>query len=289
MTCEEQFKSRTSQAYKDCVAQRKAEELKLAKGLDLKEPEVIELDEVVVEDKFVNKRVSAPKIAKTNEEGLEIIEDDENKDNKRDVVEKASYLVNSFSPFTVNPDSGNFWQDTKTWMSDLENTASTLANITDIAAETAGNVLKLENLKFENLKGEKEAFRVIGENLNSNNYEEINIPTYNAVQKLAVEQLIFKKKQNLTASELNDPENYMPTPIEIWAETNFLFKKALPYASQEKSTIVDISAQALDINPNNKMVDYISDFYGYARNGWLIGDEVQPVYDMFNSVGDDQT
>ena len=265
MTCEEQFKSRTSQAYKDCVAQRKAEELKLAKGLDLKEPAVIELDEVVVEDKFVNKRVSAPKIAKTNEEGLEIIEDDENKENKRDVVEKASYLVNSFSPFTVNPDSGNFWQDTKTWMSDLENTASTLANITDIAAETAGNVLKLENLKFENLKGEKEAFRVIGENLNSNNYEEINIPTYNAVQKLAVEQLIFKKKQNLTASELNDPENYMPTPIEIWAETNFLFKKALPYASQEKSTIVDISAQALDINPNNKMVDYISDFYGYDR------------------------
>jgi hypothetical protein len=289
MTCEEQFKSRTSQAYKDCVAQRKAEELKLAKGLDLKEPEVIELDEVVVEDKLVKKRVSAPKIAKINEEGLEIIEDDENKDNKRDVVEKASYLVNSFSPFTVNPDSSNFWQDTKTWMSDLENTASTLANITDIAAETAGNVLKLENLKFENLKGEKEAFRVIGENLNSNNYEEINIPTYNAVQKLAVEQLIFKKKQNLTASELNDPENYMPTAIEIWAETNFLFKKALPYASQEKTTIVDISAQALDINPNNEMVDYISDFYGYARNGWLIGDQVQPVYDMFNSVGDDQT
>ena len=93
----------------------------------------------------------------------------------------------------------------------------------------------------------------------------------------------------ITASELNDPENYMPTAMEIWAETNFLFQKALPYASQEKTTIVDLAAQAADINPNNGVVDYISDFYGYARNGWLIGDEVQPVYDMFNSVGDEQT
>ena len=289
MTCEEQFKSRTSQAYKDCVAQRKAEEIKLAKGLPTADPETIELDEVIVEGKIVQKPVEQKKISRTNVEGLEIIEDDVLEDKQRDAVEKASYIVNSFSPFTVDPDSGNFWQDSKTWLSDLENKASTLANTVDIAANTAGNILKLENLKFENLKGEKEAFRVIGENLNSNIYEEIDIPTYNAVQKLALEQLIFKKKQNLTASELNDPENYMPTAMEIWAETNFLFQKALPYASQEKTTIVDLAAQAANINPNNGVVDYISDFYGYARNGWLIGDEVQPIYDMFNSVGDEQT
>jgi len=80
----------------------------------------------------------------------------------------------------------------------------------------------------------------------------------------------------------------MPSAIEIWAETNFLFKKALPYASQEKTTIIDIAAQSADINPNNEMVDYISDFYGYARNGWLIGELTQPVYDMFNSGSDEQ-
>jgi hypothetical protein len=277
-----------TQAYKDCVAKKKAEEKLLAEGLKTAKPQVIELDEVVVEDKLGGS-IKPLKIPKTNAEGLEIIEDDIKDDKQRKLVKKASYLVNSFSPFTVSPDDENFWTDTKNWLLDLEDTASTIANVTDIASDTAGRLIKLENLKFENLKGEKEAFRVIGENLNSNKYEEIDIPTYNAVQNLALEQLIFKKKQNLTASELNDPENYMPNAIEIWAETNFLFKKALPYASQEKTTIVDITAQALNINPNNEMVDYISDFYGYARNGWLIGDEVQPIYDMFNSEGNEQT
>ena len=62
MTCEEQFKSRTSQAYKDCVAQRKAEEIKLAKGLPTADPETIELDEVIVEGKIVQKLVEQKKI-----------------------------------------------------------------------------------------------------------------------------------------------------------------------------------------------------------------------------------
>lgn len=277
-----------TQAYKDCVAKKKAEEKLLSEGLNIAKPQVIELDEVVVTKDKLGGYIKPSKIPKTNAEGLEIIEDDIKDDKQRKLVKKASYLVNSFSPFTISPDDDNFWTDTKNWLLDLEDKALNIANVADIASDTAGRLIKLENLKFENLKGEKEAFRVIGENLNSNKYEEIDIPTYSAVQKLALEQLIFEKKQNLTASELNDPENYMPNAIEIWAETNFLFKKALPYASQEKTTIVDIAAQALDINPNNKTVDYISDFYGYARNGWLIGDEVQPIYDMFNSESDEQ-
>ena len=61
-----------TQAYKDCVAKKKAEEKLLAEGLKTAKPQVIELDEVVVEDKLGGS-IKPLKIPKTNAEGLEII------------------------------------------------------------------------------------------------------------------------------------------------------------------------------------------------------------------------
>ena len=77
-----------TQAYKDCVAKKKAEEKLLAEGLKTAKPQVIELDEVVVEDKLGGS-IKPLKIPKTNAEGLEIIEDDIKDDKQRKTCKKS--------------------------------------------------------------------------------------------------------------------------------------------------------------------------------------------------------
>ena len=280
MTCEELHKDKESQAYKDCVAQKKSKELNTDKV------EEVKLDEVVVEGE---KEKQVIPTVKKNAEGLEIVKQEpKTKDKPKDVVEKASYMLNTITPFNIDPEAGSFWKDTQSWLGDLEDKASKTLDIVDTVSSIAGKKIKLENLKFENLKGEKKAFKVIGENLDASTFEDIDAPTYNAVQELALQQLIFEKKKNLKTSELDNPENYMPSAIEIWGETARLLLNSLPYASGENTTPIDMSAQALGIDSNLAMVDAISDFYGYARNGWLIGEEIQPIYNMFNSDEEDQ-
>ena len=277
--CKELHKEGTPE-YDACVEQKKAKELNVDK---IKEEK---LDEVIVDAEKPKEIIS---IVEKNAEGLEIVKQEpKTKDKSKDLVEKASYVLNTLTPFNIDPEAGSFWQDTKAWLGNLENKTSTALDIVDTASDIVGKEIKLANLKFENLKGVKESYKVIGKNLGADTFENIDAPTYNAVQELALQQLIFEKKKNLKASELNDPENYMPTGIEIWGETARLLLNSLPYASGEKTTPVDISAQGLGIDTDLAIVDAISDFYGYARNGWLIGEEIQPIYKMFNSNEEDQ-
>ena len=283
--CKELHKQGTPE-YDACVEQKKAKELELSQGIELSEGEVIKLDEIVLEAPKTKKE-TIPTVEK-NAEGLEIIKE-EPKKKRIDAVKTASYVVNSITPFNVNPEAGSFWQDTKTWLGNVEGKTSKLFDAVDTASDIAGKQIKLNNLKFENLKGVEKAYKVIGENLGADTFENIDGPTYNAVQELALQQLIFEKKKNLKASQLNDPENYMPSSIELWGETARLLQKSLPYASGEKTTPVDIGAKAIfGLDSNLATVDMISDFYGYMRNGWLIGETVQPIYEMFNSNNDDQ-
>ena len=288
--CKELHKQGTPE-YDACVEQKKARELELSQGITLSEGETIELPEIILEAPSKEEKI-IPTVQK-NAEGLEIIkEEPKSKSDKKKRVESvktASYIINSITPFNVDPEVGSFWQDTKNWMENVEGKTSKVFDAIDIVSDVAGKQIKLNNLKFENLKGVEKAYKVIGENLGADTFESIDMPTYNAVQELALQQLIFEKKKNLKASQLNDPENYMPTSIELWGETARLLQKSLPYASGEKTTPVDIAAKAaFGLDSNLATVDMISDFYGYMRNGWLIGETVQPIYEMFNSNDEGQ-
>ena len=287
--CKELHKEGTPE-YEACVEQNKIEKE------NEKVSDEIKLEEVIVEapkvDKpqelIIDKKPDGAKVAKIKKEKEFKLGEDESLEKVDKIREKASYVLNTITPFDVDPEAGSFWQDTKDWLGGLEEKTSTLLNVVDKASNIAGKQIKLNNLKFENLKGVEESYKVIGQNLNASSFEDIEAETYNAVQELALKQLIFEKKKNLTSSELSNPENYMPSAIEIWGETARILQKSLPYASGEKTTIVDLSAETLGIDSNLAMVDMISDFYGYMRNGWLIGKEVQPIYNMFNSNDENQ-
>ena len=291
--CKELHKEGTDE-YKACVEQSKLE------------VEEIKLDEVVVKGK--KKPKTSGEVINIDGKQQVSFEIDKPKEEEKvekevDPVETASYLINSLTPFTIDPDVGSFWQDSKNWFSTQIEKTSKIFDAVDKVVDAVGEAKDLnvlENLTLpvegldmldlsiedgklkEDIVAYDETYKIIGESLGFIDIANLELKQYNALSDLATDNLIIQRKKDLTPAEQANLSSYMPSGIDIWAETMRIIKRSIPYASQEKYTPVDAAAEALGIEDSG-MTSLIADFYGYARNGWIQGEGVQKAFEMFNS------
>tara|TARA_R100001369_G_C3325653_1_gene169683 strand:+ start:435 stop:7256 length:6822 start_codon:yes stop_codon:yes gene_type:complete len=291
--CKELHKEGTDE-YKACVEQNKLE------------VEEIELDEVVVEGKKQPKTSGEViNIDGRQQVSFKIDKPKEEEKVKKDAdpIDTASYLINSLTPFTIDPDVGSFWQDSKNWFSTQIEKTSKIFDAVDKVVDAVGEAKDLnvlENLTLpvegldmldlsiedgklkEDIVAYDETYKIIGESLGFIDIANLELKQYNALSDLATDNLIIQRKKDLTPAEQANLSSYMPSGVDIWAETMRIIKRSIPYASQEKYTPVDAAAEALGIEDSG-MTSLIADFYGYARNGWIQGEGVQKAFEMFNS------
>ena len=274
MTCEELHEDQTSQEYKDCKAQKKAEKLNVDK---IKEEK---LDEVTVEGKKSQEKVP-----------LEIIEKEPKKQDNFD------YSNNQLGDFEAKPEEPTFWNKLSNYLK-IGKTAISAIDLVGVAVtkeqskktlqeiELPGNGLSEVSLKTDSILTEDQAaydptFVKIGKNVSTTNIFELEDYEGLKLSDLAVQNLTIQYNKTDTTGK-----PFEPTPYDVFFETQRILDRASIHFEKD-NTLIDAAATAKGLDKDSPFLNMMSNFWKASRSGFLTSQIIQPLNDMV--YGDKET
>ena len=267
MTCEELHKDKESQAYKDCVAQKKSKELNTDKV------EEVKLDEVVVEGK--KEKQIIPTVKKDN----------------------LNYQDNKLEDFKSKPEEPTFWNKLSNYLK-IGKTAISAIDLVGVAVtkeqskktlqeiELPGNGLSEVSLKTDSILTEDQAaydptFVKIGKNVSTTNIFELEDYEGLKLSDLAVQNLTIQYNKTDTTGK-----PFEPTPYDVFFETQRILDRASIHFEKD-NTLIDAAATAKGLDKDSPFLNMMSNFWKASRSGFLTSQIIQPLNDMV--YGDKET